>query len=241
MKIFKALKRALYEGNDRIPLKMVQADSVDGKLRLSSSNGHCLVSCIFKKIKNDKFYYITSSVVSKLAKDDKFKFKNGRINEYNLIEDGGKIKVCDTKTTVGSCDNKKAEQRFPVVDNVIPTCYRTKFTLDRLALFKAIKNEEYVSFKITDKSLYVFSSKYKHKLHKIVKSSKPKTVIPTKCLIIDSEDVVHFNASILKAVLCIPCDKITIGFNNRVTALGIYYEDEYINIKNLAMPVISRD
>lgn len=241
MKIFKALKRALYEGNDRIALRMVQADSVNGKLRLSSSNGICLVSCIFKKIKNDKFYYITSSTMNKLSEEDSFKFKNGKINEYDLIEDGGKIKVCDTKTNIGSFSNKEVEQNFPNIDLVIPIYYKDRFTVDRRSLLKAIKNEDYVSLRITDTNLYVYSSKYKRTLHKVVKSSKPKAILPIKCFDCPIEDTVHFNVDMLKATLCIPCDKVTIGFNTRVSALGIYYEDDCIQVKNLAMPLINRD
>lgn len=241
MKIFKALKRALYEGNDRIALRMVQADSVNKKLRLSSTNGTCLVSCVFKKIKNDKFYYITSSTMNKLSEEDSFKFKNGKINEYDLIEDGGKIKICDTKTSIGSFNNKNAEQNFPYVDSVIPTTYKDRFTVDRRSLLKAIKNEECVSLRITNTNLYVYSSKHKRTLHKIVKSSKPKAILPIKCFDCPIEDTAHFNVNMLKATLCIPCDKVTIGFNTRVSALGIYYEDDYIAVTNLVMPLISRD
>ena len=242
MKIFKSLNMCAYKGNDRLPLKLIQVDSVDGKLRLTSSNGVSLACYIFKKIKNDKIYYATSKMISELSKEDSFSFKKGKLNDFSLIKDGESVKLCDTETKIGSWSNKDCSEHFPNVDSVIPSKFFYSYSIDRKELYKAIKGEDYVSLKFSGNKLYVYSSKYHIKSYKVTKSSKHKACLKVKELSgNDVEEILHFDAKILKATLTFPYNDITIGFNNRVSAFGIYYESEKINIKNLAMPMFSRD
>ena len=239
MQLFKSLAKCTYKYNDRLYLKLVQADSNDGKLRLASTNGHCLVSYTFKKFNNDKYYYVPNSVVKELANADKFKFNNGKLNEFKLIEDGESIKVCDNKVTLGSYKNQKAQEHFPNIDIVIPTYSEFRFKLNRRKLVEAIKNEEHVQLKFIGSTLKVFSAKHKPKLHKFVVGKNPKASIKLEVLNNEFNDMLYFDADFLRTVLNFTYNDIEVAFNNRVSAFCISYEDEKIAIKNLVMPMFN--
>ena len=239
MKIFKSLCEACYKGNDRLSLRMIQADFVNNKLRLCSSNGQVLVSYLFKNIKSNKFYYLPRNEAKTLINEEKFCFKNDKINNIKFIEDGEKIKICDTRTTIGSWENAKADEHFPKVDNVIPTKFKYRFKINRKLLRKALKDETHVTLKITENSLLVYSSKVSQRTNKQTRKSKPKVTIPIKFVdsTFDCTETVLFNTDILKTALCLPYDNIVLEFNTRVTALVVRYEDKQISVINLACPM----
>lgn len=216
---------------------MAQVDSFNEKLRISATNGKCLSSFIFNRIKNSKYYFITSTDITKLAECDKFHFRNGIINGIRLIREGDSVRICDNFTTIGSFSNKEAEEHYPRVDSVIPKDFNNKFIINRTKLANAIKDEDYVTLKFVDSKLYVYSSKYKERARKVILAKKSKESITLKCLTNTIRESVTFDAKILKAILCIPCDKFVLGFNSVVSSVGIYYDDENLSVRNLIMPL----
>lgn len=241
MKVFKSLKNCLYKYNDRLPIRMAQVDSSDGKLRISTTDGFCLSSFIFKKIKNKNYYYVTSSMLDKLANSDKFKFKNGCMNNIVLIEDGGSVRICDNSVTIGSYQNREAKEHFPNVDSVIPTDFKFSFIVDRKKLVKSLKDEEHITLKFYGNKLHIISSKYKPRAKKIVRANKSKAILSMECLNGELHEYVSFDAKKLKNVLCVPSDEVCLRFNGTVSALGIYYDDDDLGVRNLIMPVRSSD